>query len=690
MKTHFKHILIVGLLGFSLTSCSDFIDEKGYNADYSHYETAAGVESLVASCYQNGRSMFSTSNTPSGIIFQEIGTDMYTIGGDGGTDFALYTSTMNPSNETFSAFWTSCYNGVARVNLGLQYLASNTEMKEDIKNIREGELKFLRAYYYSVLAIHYGDCPLVLEPVDQPTFNFTRAPQKDVWKQIIDDATDAYNLLPWADAEGKVTGDYGRASKGAAGHLLAKAYMFRYSQKWAGSQSDTHMNEERGGENTDLDKAIEYASAVCHFGAEAGSGSLHNLAPDYSDLWRFDPKTGGPTPDDYAGSEVLFNIQFSTDHFYNNQLATDVNTGGNWLHMMFTSQAEGMPLNTVNGNGSETVKWGISNGIGRDLITGRPWRRASPTPFLYEDNGLYGPQYYKSNKHGKLIDARLYKSHIWVYYCNSEPNVPWESFSNAVGNFDPINIGKIKGENRYTIGDTAIVFSMEDVNKRFSTGTRSEKLAYARAIEPYWYIPMQSINRPGLNERGDRDGIRNTYPSLIKYLDSRRTSANDQSGYRDYFCYRLAETYIILAEAFALKGDYANSAAALNIVRERAAWKEGEMKTPNFYKYDGGDPADISKSTIEDMKVSADFISQMDEEEKLIFFLDEYGREMEGELHRFEQLVRNGADFFVKRIKERNELARENIKPFHRFRPIPQKHIDRLEPADPNPQNYGY
>ena len=131
--------------------------------------------------------------------------------------------------------------------------------------------------------------------------------------------------------------------------------------------------------------------------------------------------------------------------------------------MMFTSQAEGMPLNTVNGNGSETVKWGISNGIGRDLITGRPWRRASPTPFLYEDNGLYGPQYYKSNKHGKLIDARLYKSHIWVYYCNSEPNVPWESFSNAVGNFDPINIGKIKGENRYTIGDTAIVFSMEDV-----------------------------------------------------------------------------------------------------------------------------------------------------------------------------------------------------------------------------------
>ena len=90
------------------------------------------------------------------------------------------------------------------------------------------------------------------------------------------------------------------------------------------------------------------------------------------------------------------------------------------------------------------------------------------------------------------------------------------------------------------------------------------------------------------------------------------------------------------------------------------------------------------------MKVTADCLSTMNDDQKLIFFLDEYGREMEGELHRFEQLVRNGADFFVARIKERSALAAENIQPFHRFRPIPQKHIDRLEPADPNPQNYGY
>ena len=136
MKLYIKHIFAASAIGLYLSACSDFLDEKGYNTDYGYYKTSEGVEALVASCYQNGRGMFSTSSTPNSIIFQEIGTDMYTIGGDGGTDFALYTSTMNPSNDTFSAFWTDCYNGIARTNLGLQYLAANTEMDSELKKVR--------------------------------------------------------------------------------------------------------------------------------------------------------------------------------------------------------------------------------------------------------------------------------------------------------------------------------------------------------------------------------------------------------------------------------------------------------------------------------------------------------------------------------------------------------------------------
>jgi hypothetical protein len=682
----------IAVLALNFAACSDFLDEKGYKTNYTYYDTEEGIEALVVSVYQNGRAMFSTSLTPAAVSFNEMGADLYTIGGDGDTKFSQYTSLMNSIDLDYG-MWNDCFNGIARANLGLQQLALNETLNGDTKKVREGELKFLRAYYYSMLVVHYGDVPLQTEPVDEPKFDFVRAPQKEIWAQIIADATDAYNLLPWADANGNVTGDYGRASKGAACHLLAKAHMFRYvAYKYASQQSDVNMVENRGGSDADLDMVIKYANEVCNFGTGAGSGSLHKLEPNFANLWRFSAKTGGPSPDDYAGLEALFTIQFSTEMFWNNMSATETNSGANWLHMMFTAQMEGMPLNTANGKGTETVSFGTSMGVGRDMITGRGWRRTSPTPYLYADDGLYGPQYYESGKSGKLIDSRLYKSHVWEVFCNQEPNFPWAKFTNAAGSFDPASIGAKEGDQRYFSGDTAIVFSTEDLSKRFPNGSIGEKKALARSMEPYWYIPMGTLSQelPTLSTRQGKDAITQTYPSLIKYLDSRRPSVNDQAGFRDYFCYRLASTFIMLSEAYAMKGDFQNAADALNVVRERAAWKEDETKNMQTWKYDGGSYEDRNKSTINDMKVSATFLQSMSDDDRMIFYLDESGRETEGELHRFEDLVRNGADFFVKMIKARNYIAAPNVKPFHRFRPIPQTHIDRLIPADPNGQNYGY
>ena len=51
-----------------------------------------------------------------------------------------------------------------------------------------------------------------------------------------------------------------------------------------------------------------------------------------------------------------------------------MNDGGNWLHMMFITNAEGMPMTTAKGDGDKTVVWcgeGQTSGVVRDLITGR-------------------------------------------------------------------------------------------------------------------------------------------------------------------------------------------------------------------------------------------------------------------------------------------------------------------------------
>ena len=56
--------------------------------------------------------------------------------------------------------------------------------------------------------------------------------------------------------------------------------------------------------------------------------------------------------------------------------------------------------------------------------------------------------------------------------------------------------------------------------------------------------------------------------------------------------------------------------------------------------------------------------------------LNERTRELLGELHRWNDLVRT--ETLVERVSEFNALAKPNIKPFHKLRPIPQAHLERV------------
>ena len=71
------------------------------------------------------------------------------------------------------------------------------------------------------------------------------------------------------------------------------------------------------------------------------------------------------------------------------------------------------------------------------------------------------------------------------------------------------------------------------------------------------------------------------------------------------------------------------------------------------------------------------------------FILNERGRELLGETNRWEDLVR--CELLYDWVKKYNPDA-IYIKPYHKLRPIPQKHIDRLNPVGElsEEQNEGY
>ncbi len=157
----------------------------------------------------------------------------------------------------------------------------------------------------------------------------TRVPSAEVYTQIISDLTAAEAVLP------ATASDYGRATKGAAQHLLARVYLTR---GW-------NFQNALGGSNADFNLAREYADKVI---------AAHPMVSDYLDLFprkSEDPtnQTHGPGDQNARNSEVVFAVQYS-DAALTNVLETAdqsgasfTGDGGNNSHSIFGGSHDESP-----------------------------------------------------------------------------------------------------------------------------------------------------------------------------------------------------------------------------------------------------------------------------------------------------------------------------------------------------------
>ncbi|SOD94774.1 Starch-binding associating with outer membrane [Spirosoma fluviale] len=531
----------------TLFACKDVLDEynpSGLTAE-TVYTTPEGFETLVNAAYTYQRWWYGKEE---GYNIAETGTDIWTSGsGEVYRDLTQYLN-LQGSNGALSNEWREFYAAINLCNGGISRIGQ-AGLSATLRPIREGELRFLRAFYYWHIVETWGGVHFTTQETNGIISTANRTPVETFYNQIFEDLKFAAANLPVTQPQ------YGRVTKGAAQAFLARMYLTR------------GMNKE----------ALETAQAVL-------TGNYgYKLETNYADLWKMS---------NLKTKEAIYVVDYSTNLVLNDLANSTFNPyghsrGSNNAHLLFLMKYDDRP------------------GMIRDIANGRPFNRYMPTRFLLD---LYSEN-----------DARYEGSFTEVWYANAT--------SRPAG---------------MSLGDTAVYCTRRDIPDAFEA---------TRKYQTYDRSKIYNANGTV------KDNLR--YPSLSKFIDPTRASLNEAQSARDVFVIRLAEVYLIAAEAQMKLGNLQAAADYVNVLRTRAA-----------------KPGKAAAMQIAPAQVTLDFI------------LDERARELAGEQIRWFDLKRTGK--LLERIRAYAPDNAINLQDFQVLRPIPQTQLDAVTNKTEFAQNQGY
>lgn len=544
----FKFLLSTIAIVIVFTACQKKLEEynpSGLTAS-TVYTKAVGFETLVNAAYSYSRYWYGKEE---GYQLSEMGTDIWTSGtGDVYPQVSQYNNLQGNNTGILDLEWNSFYAAINLCNTGITNIAAVSDYTATQKAVREGELRFLRAFYNWHIVETWGGVQLTTIPSSGVITTANRTSVDSFYTQIFADLQFAVANLP------VTTTDYGRVTQPVAKAFLARMYLTR-------------------GQNV---QAIALANDVIkNYG--------YSLLPAYSDLWDMGK---------LKNKEVVWAVDYSTNLALNDLASSTFpsghSRGSNNGHLMFL-----MVYDQVN-----------TSILIRDIPNGRPFNRYMPTLSflnLFDDDN----------------DGRYAASFQTV----------WRANKTATG---------------FALGDTAAFASKAVIppavmaSKKYTTYDQSKTYAANG-------VPVQ----------------RKFYVSLKKFKDSTRASLSEAQSARDAYVIRLAEMYLIAAEAEVNIGKTDSAAYYVNIIRTRAAL-----------------PGKTAQMQVTPAQMNLDFI------------LDERARELAGEQLRWFDLKRTGK--LIDRIKKMNPDAAIYVQPFHSVRPIPQSQIDAVTNKSAFPQNQGY
>ena len=514
---------------FACAGCSSFLDEENISGQSAedYFATAVGYESLINGCYNTLKSVYNTTNYN---VLSQLGTDIVTQNDANAPSLATINKYLLYQSDNGFVYtqWTNLYAALKNVNAAIDRAANVVTKAQDPRDGMDetvlaqyvAEAKFLRALYLFDIVRNWGQAPLILH---EPTTISTES-QLDsgdkFYAQILKDLEDVLN----STLPMKWPNDeYGRVSKAAAKHLRSLVYLTRGYQSYA--------------ETTDFTNALADAEDVIE-------NSGHELLQDYAFVHR---------QSNEVNNEIIFCINFGDTENYWGNLTSE--------YYMPIYREGWLDLAPDNMYGADAAAYTIMPTKYMYLLFDWKKDQRARVTFMSPYNGDAA-----TSIDGNTAGENCFKSINGSVVPKGDPviflPVPLDgSFNNHVYTQEEKDAAKAKGQYYFN----------------YPSGTLADKSYKDVSTDDYYIMGYQ----------GGNAGSRFWLP-VWKFKDRNMqhggTGGSVGHGSRDIYMFRLAETYLIAAEAAVQINDNGKALKYINKVRERASFNAPE---PGLTLYSG-------------------------------------------------------------------------------------------------------